>query len=119
MQTALKDHADLIETVRAVDECSPHRFSIEGENGLWAVMLPVMKSNIAVLLQDEAFKELLLELPDLNFRLLAMLDSAAAAPTPPAKKQKLEVSDEDDEDDAVNPYLRLPYDRFGRGRTLG
>jgi len=119
MQTALKDHTDLIETVRAVDECSPHRFSIEGENGLWAVMLPVMKSNIAVLLQDEAFKELLLELPDLNFRLLAMLDSAAAAPTPPAKKQKLEVSDEDDEDDAVNPYLRLPYDRFGRGRTLG
>lgn len=69
-QTALKDHADLIETVRAVDECSPHRFSLEGDDGLWAIMLPIMKSNMAVLLQDEAFKELLLELPHLIFACL-------------------------------------------------
>lgn len=117
-QTALVDHADLIETVRAVDECSPHRFSIEGENGLWAVMLPVMKSNIATLLQDEAFKELLLELPDLNFRLLAMLDPAAAAPEPPAKKQRLDFSD-DDSDEEVNPHQDTSHHRFGRGRTLG
>ena len=54
--TALKEHTDLIETVRAVAECSPHCFSPEGENGLWAVVLPVMKSNMAALLQDEVFR---------------------------------------------------------------
>lgn len=88
-------------------------------------MLPVMRSNIATLLQDEAFKELLLELPELNFRLLAMLDSAAAAPEPLAKKRKLGVSDDDDngEDDEdeeghTPPRGTLHY-RFGRGRTLG
>ncbi|GAB7327854.1 hypothetical protein MBLNU13_g11644t1 [Cladosporium sp. NU13] len=121
-QTALEDHADLIETVRAVDECSPHRFSLEGENGLWAVMLPVMKSNIAVLLQNEAFKELLLELPDLNFRLLAMLDSAA--PEPSVKRARFAVSDSDDGEDDENyaedaPSRGTLHYRFGRGRTLG
>lgn len=126
-QTALRDHADFIDTVRVVDEYTPYRLGLKGEDGLWAVMLPVMKSNIAFLLQDEAFKELLLELPDLNFRLLAMLDSGAAVPTPPAKKQKLHVSDddgedgedgEDDDDDGSPPRGTLHY-RFGRGRTLG
>ena len=86
--------------------------------------MPVMKSNIAALLQDEAFKELLLELPDLNFRLLAMLDSAAVAPEPLAKKRKLEFTEEDDgeddedEDGHTSPRGALHY-RFGRGRTLG
>ena len=75
-----------------------------------------MKSNMAVLLQDEAFKALLLELPDLNFRLLAMLDSVATAPEPMAKKRKLEFTEEDEED--VLPRGHLHY-RFGRGRTLG
>lgn len=122
-QTALKHHADLIETVRAVDECSPHRFSLEGENELWAVVLPVMKSNMAVLLQDEAFKALLLELPDLNFRLLAMLDPSAATSEPSAKRVKFEVNDveneegEEDEEDVLR-VGHLQY-RFGRGRTLG
>jgi len=116
-QTSLQDHADLIDTVRAVDECSPHRFSLGGEDGLWAVMLPVMKSNIVSLLQDEAFKEMLLELPYLNFRLLAMLDSAPAAPERPAKKPKVELNDySDDESDLFLDPLRQ---RFGRGRTLG
>lgn len=117
-QTALNDHADFIETVRAVDEYTPHRLGLEGEHGLWVVMLPVMKRNITVLLQDRAFKELLLELPDLNFRLLAMLDSAAvAAPERPAKKLKVELSE--DSDDEPNPYLDTSHRRFGRGRTLG
>lgn len=87
-------------------------------------MLPVMKCNIAALLQDEAFKELLLELPDLNFRLLAMLDSAAVAPEPLAKKRKLEVSDDDDGEDDEDEEGHTPprgtlHYRFGRGRTLG
>lgn len=85
-----------------------------------------MKSNIAALLQDESFKELLLELPDLNFRLLAMLDSVATAPEPMAKKRKLEFTEEDDGEDDENededghtpPRGTLHY-RFGRGRTLG
>jgi hypothetical protein len=115
--TALEDHADLIETVRAVDECSPHRFNLEGGNGLWAIMLPVMKSNITALLQDEAFRELLLELTDLNFRLLAMLDSAPAAPERPAKKPKVELSDDSDEE--ADLFLDPLRQRFGRGRTLG
>ena len=114
---ALEDHADLIETVRAVDEYTPQRLGLGGEDGLWAVMLPVMKNNMAVLLQDEAFKELLLELPDLNFRLLAMLDSAPAAPERPAKKPKVELSDDSDEE--VSLYLDPLRQRFGRGRTLG
>jgi hypothetical protein len=113
----LEDHADLIETVRAVDEYTPQRLGLGGEDGLWAVILPVMKSNIAVLLQDEAFKELLLELPDLNFRLLAMLDSTAAAPERPAKKPKVELSDDSDEDSDL--FLDPLRQRFGRGRTLG
>lgn len=87
-------------------------------------MLPVMKSNIAVLLQDGAFKELLLELPDLNFCLLAMLDtSSAASSEPSAKRVKFEVSDKDDEDSEdeeghTPPRGTLRY-RFGRGSTLG
>jgi hypothetical protein len=117
VQTSLQDHADFIEAVRAVDEYTPHRLGLEGEHGLWAVMLPVMKSNIAVLLQDKAFKELLLELPDLNFRLLAMPDSAAPALERPAKKLKVEVSEDSDEE--PNPYLDTSHRRFGRGRTLG
>jgi hypothetical protein len=127
VQTSLQDHADFIETVRAVDEYTPHRLSLEGEHGLWAVMLPVMKSNIAVLLQCEAFKELLLELPDLNFRLLAMLGSGPAS-EPSAKKPKLEASDEGDEDDENGDERGGrtafrgrggPRHYFGQGRTLG
>lgn len=123
-QTALKNHADFIETVRAVDEYTPHSLGAKGEHGLWAVMLPVMKSNIAILLQDEAFKELLLDLPDLNFRLLAMLDSAAAVSEPPVKKRKVEVSDDEDgedgeDDDEGSPPRGTLHYRFGRGRTLG
>jgi hypothetical protein len=75
-QVALENHADFIDTIRAVDECTPHRLGLEGGGELWGVMLPVMKTNMGILLQDEAFKQLLLELPDLNFRLLAMLDAA-------------------------------------------
>lgn len=86
-------------------------------------MLPVMKSNMAVLLQDEAFKELLLELPDLNFRLLAMLNPSAATSEPSAKRVKFEVNDVEDEEgeeeeEDVLPRGHLHY-RFGRGRTLG
>lgn len=122
--TALADHADFIETVRAVDEYTPHSLGLKGEHGLWAVVLPVMKSNMATLLQNAAFKELLLELPDLNFRLLAMLDSAAAVPEPPVKKRKVEVSDDEDDEESEDdldgppPPGTLHY-RFGRGRTLG
>lgn len=127
MHTPLKDHADLIDTIRAVHECTPHSLGLEGGDELWAVMLPVMKSNIAVLLQDEAFKELLLELPDLNFRLLAMLDTAAApaatAPEPPLKRQRLledGFSDSDDEDEKEDTSSRgAGHPRFGPGRTLG
>lgn len=86
-------------------------------------MLPVMKSNMAVLLQDEAFKGLLLELPDLNFRLLAMLNPSAATSEPSAKRVKFEVNDVEDEEgeeeeEDVLPRGHLHY-RFGRGRTLG
>lgn len=121
--TALKDHTDLIETVRAVDECSPHCFSSEGENGLWAVVLPVMKSNMVALLQDEAFRELLLELPDINFRLPAMLDPSAATSEPSVKRVKFEANDVEDEEEEedeedVLPRGHLHY-RFSRGRTLG
>jgi hypothetical protein len=77
-------------------------------------------------LQDEAFKELLLELPDLNFRLLAMLDPAASvvAPQPAFKRQKLFLSDEedggDDEDGGEDASDRLiRHYRYGPGHTLG
>ena len=85
--------------------------------------MPVMKSNMAVLLQDEAFKGLLLELPDLNFRLLAMLNPSAATSEPSAKRVKFEVNDVEDEEgeeeeEDVLPRGHLHY-RFGRGRTLG
>lgn len=85
--------------------------------------MPVMKSNTAVLLQDEAFKGLLLELPDLNFRLLAMLNPSAATSEPSAKRVKFEVNDVEDEEgeeeeEDVLPRGHLHY-RFGRGRTLG
>jgi hypothetical protein len=100
-----------------VDECTPYPFSLGGENGLWAVVLPVLKSNIAVLLQDKAFKQLLLDVPDLNFRLLEMLDSAPAAPERPAKKPKVELSDDSDEESDL--FLDPLRQRFGRGRTLG
>jgi hypothetical protein len=78
-----------------------------------------MKSNIAVLLQDKAFKELLLDLPDLNFRLLAMLDSGPAS-EPLTKKPKLKVSDNGGEERGRRPAFQgRPRHYFGQGRTLG
>ena len=82
-------------------------------------MLPVMRANIGALLRDEAFKEVLLELPDLNFRLLAMLDSAPT-PKPALKKARLDVSDSDSgEEDEDALFQDVIHSRFGRGRTLG
>jgi hypothetical protein len=118
-QTALGDHADFIDTVRAVNEYTPHRLSTEGDVGLWGTMLPVMRSNIAALLQNEAFKELLLELPDLNFRLLAMLDPSTKT-EPSVKRERLDSDDEDEDDEHQHRIVHAARSsRFGRGRTLG
>jgi hypothetical protein len=68
------DHADFINTIRAVNEHTADR--IEKGSGLWAIMLPAVQFNIAGLLCNEAFKGLLLDLPELNSHLLSLPSSA-------------------------------------------
>jgi hypothetical protein len=74
--------------------------------------LPAIKADISALLANEAFKDLLLDLPELNFRLLGMLSSTA----PTAKNPQEEVG-YDEEDDEPHPYSE--YSTYGRGRRLG
>lgn len=100
-----------------MDEYTPQRPTNEGGDGLWPIILSVIKSNIAFLLQDEAFKELLLELPDLNFRLLSMLGSPTAS-GPSVYKPKLVGFQEDDED-GEPPHPSLRSSVYGRGRVVG
>jgi hypothetical protein len=106
--TPIKDHNDLIDTIAAINDHTPD--PVESGGGLWAVVLPAIKADISALLKNEAFKELLLDLPGLNFRLLGMLNSSARKPFE-------EVDDDEDEDDEPHPYNE--YLTYGRGRRLG
>lgn len=61
---------------------------VENGRGLWALVLPSMQANIATLLKTAESKDLLLELPDLNFRLLAMLGSKTQTRAPAARREE-------------------------------
>jgi len=59
----------LITAIRKSDECTSPT-----EKTLWNIAIPIMTSNMAVLLQEPSFKELLYNMPALTHELLAHLD---------------------------------------------
>ncbi|CAK1365323.1 hypothetical protein CB0940_08910 [Cercospora beticola] len=111
----------LIETIRAVDENT-------ADQVLWDIVIPVIKSNMGRLLQNEQFREMLHEMKELNFRLLAMLDPAAGVVG--FGKEQLVASfttsdmgegdeGDEDEDDEWDPYSLGRMSGHGPGRRLG
>lgn len=109
--------SEVIEVIRAVDEKTSD--PVASGRGLWAIVLPAVKARITEFLHEEAFRELLLELPALNLALLAMLDTnnvqspdlLRVSMSPRTMFQVL--GDSDDEDVG---HLRDP--RYGQGRRL-
>lgn len=64
---------------------------VETGRGLWALVLLSLQANVATLLETAEFKDLLLELPDLNFRLLALLASRTQTQVPAARREEYPV----------------------------
>lgn len=108
----------LIATIHAVDENTVHELSSGG--GLWAILLPTIKAKMPELLKSEALRELLLDMPDLNFCLLGMVaQNKPAVPSPITKPSMKDDNDSESEDEG---RLVMPPGRYGRcgvGRTLG
>lgn len=46
---------------------------------LWAIVLPRIKKNIAMLVENEAFRKLVAARQDLNLKLLGMLETKSSA----------------------------------------
>ena len=111
------DLQDFINAVQAVDESSQL-----GDRTLWDVVIPTIKDSITYLLGQSEFREMLDDIPQLQFDLLALLDPKAA----PYKLNKLpEVKHRSDfdNDDVENEDEPSPTGRWGcragRGRRLG
>lgn len=62
-----KNIDDFIAVLRVTDACT-------AESTLWDFMLPKVMSNMTLLLQDESFRELAMEMPSLTLPLLATMD---------------------------------------------
>lgn len=61
------DIDQFIAVLRVVDACT-------AENTLWDIMVPKVSDNIALLLKDQSFQELVMECPRLTLSVLGMLD---------------------------------------------
>lgn len=61
------DLDDFVAVLRVTDACT-------ADGTLWDILLPKVRANITLLLRDEAFQELVMELPSLTLPLLGMLD---------------------------------------------
>lgn len=116
---ALSDDAikEVIEVIHAVDEQTSA--PVASGRGLWAIILPALQAKIAVLLGNEAFKELLLELSALNFALLAMLDTKVHGPASQTVVYSPPDGDEEDFDGGFSPHPVRGDPRYGQGRRLG
>ena len=66
------DVEDYISTIRAIDE-----YTNPGDSNLWDIMLRKVGDTIDDLLEVQEFKDLLLEKPEFNFRLLKWLSGMA------------------------------------------
>ncbi|KAI7270790.1 hypothetical protein KC345_g7335 [Hortaea werneckii] len=124
----------LVEAVRMVDELTP-----PSDKTLWKIVLPLMTGNITFLLGDQDFKDLLQDMPQLMYELLAHLDpgyserSEAANlqaqlqtgsmtgsipfPRPRAAFSEDEADSLDDGDDLS--HFPGYHGTFGAGRRLG
>lgn len=76
------------------------------------------------LLKLEAFRELLLDMPDLNFCLIGMVGQhkpAVSSPlaNPPAEAPSRHDDSESEDEDRVRFAPPGRYGRYGKGRTLG
>lgn len=108
----------LIATIHAVDENTAHEISSGG--GLWAILLPTLKAKMSLLLGFEAFRELLLDMPDLNFCMLGMVaQNKPAVPSPITKPPMKYDDDSESEDEGHRVIPPGRYGRYGVGRTLG
>ena len=58
---------EFIAVLRVTDACT-------AEKRLWNILLPKVRANITLLLEDETFQELVMEVPSLTIPLLGMLD---------------------------------------------
>jgi hypothetical protein len=58
---------EFVALLRVVDACT-------AERTLWDILLPKVRVNIKLLLKEESFQELVMEMPSLTLPLLGMLD---------------------------------------------
>ena len=114
------DIDDFITAITLIDECTN-----PNDPTLWQIVLPAIKNNMS-LLESDKFRELISEMKDLNFKLLALLDKSNSssvdfppyfATTPPPAEGPREI--EDDDDDATGLPLAPRRGYAGRGRRLG
>ena len=97
---------DFIAMLYAIDsDCNPE------DRTLWNIVMSKIKSNIVYLLANPEFRKLLTEMPQLNFDLLAMLDSGK-----PQGTTRPAIDTPDDEDDDLD--APISSHRSG-GRRLG
>lgn len=94
---------DFVAMIRIIDSCCH-----PADRTLWQCIIPVIKRNITYLLGKSEFKELLEDLPQLKFDLLALLSTAPTA------------DDDMDPDDSTDLNVNRGSVRsHGRGRRLG
>ncbi|KAI7233407.1 hypothetical protein KC343_g7734 [Hortaea werneckii] len=123
-----------VEAVRMVDELTPPT-----DKTLWKIVLPLMTGNITFLLGDQDFRDLLQDMPQLMYELLAHLDSGYSErseavnlqsqfqtgsmtgsipfPRPRAALSEDEADSLDDGDDLS--HFPGYHGTFGAGRRLG
>ncbi|RMY54279.1 hypothetical protein D0865_04810 [Hortaea werneckii] len=119
-----------VEAIRMVDELTP-----PSDKTLWKIVLPLMTGNITFLLGDRDFKDLLQDMPQLMYELLAHLDprypenseaanlqaalqaSSIPFPRPRAAFSEDEADSLDDGDDLS--HFPGYHGTFGAGRRLG
>jgi hypothetical protein len=82
----VKNMEDFLAVLRVTDACTV-------EKTIWNILIPKARSHISLLLKNESFRELVVELPTLTFSLLACLENEK----PSSGKLKRALEDSDDE----------------------
>lgn len=119
-----------VEAIRMVDELTQ-----PSDKTLWKIVLPLMTGNITFLLGDQDFKDLLQDMPQLMYELLAHLDprypenseaanlqAALQASSIPFPRPRAAFSEDDaDSLDDGDDLSHFPgyHGTFGAGRRLG
>ena len=121
------DLTDFINATTLIEDCSN-----PNDATLWEVVIPVIKKNIAYLLQNEESKALILGMKELNVMLLRLLDGSKVSDVSSphnlprygeAREELSEDEDSDEEDEKLEAALRQRLNgrwrRRGQGRRLG